>query len=82
MAWETSHILYEWEVFNEIEIMGKKRSYSDGPRFLILHRLDNVAVSCPQIPTHALTTPVWYNYSNERWMLANGQELHIPHKFL
>lgn len=79
MAHETTHILYEWETFTEVEIMGQKRRYSDGPKSIIAHRLDTLA-AYPQIPANAFQTRVYWSSYNERWCLANGQELHLPHK--
>jgi len=75
-----SHILYEWENYVEVKIAGETRRYNDGYRSLIMHRLEDIAKSCPQIPTTALKTPVWYSSYNETWFLANGQRLQLPHK--
>lgn len=79
MAWETTHILYEWEPYNEVEIMGEVRRYSDGYRSLIVHQLDDLQ-GFPQIPEHALKTPVWWSAYEEKWFLASGKELKLPHK--
>ena len=81
MAHETTHILYEWEPSTEVEIMGKVRSYSLGYHSLILHRLADLALT-PQIPDDALKTPCWYSGYLERWFLANGEPLELPHKLL
>ena len=79
MAHETTHILYEWEDFTEVEIMGKLRCYSTGSRSLIVHRLDTLQ-HFPQIPATARKTPVWYSGYNEKWYLANGQELRMDRR--
>lgn len=79
MTDHTTHILYEWEDWAEVEIMGKTRRYSNGYRSLIVHRLDTLE-HFPQIPTNALKTPVWYSGYTERWYLGNGKELQLPHK--
>jgi hypothetical protein len=81
MAYETSHILYEWEPTIEVEIAGEKRRYSDGYRSLIIHRLSDLS-GYPQIPAHALKTPVWHSGYLDKWVLANGQDLRLPHKLL
>jgi hypothetical protein len=78
MAHETTHILYEWEPFTEVEIAGKMRSYSLGYHSMTLHRLAELAIT-PEIPTDALQTPCWYSGYLERWFLANGKPLELPH---
>jgi len=79
MAHETTHVLYEWEPFTEVEIMGKVRRYSLGYHSLILHRLADLALT-PQIPDNALKTRCWYSGYLERWFLANRELLELPHK--
>jgi hypothetical protein len=81
MAHETTHIVYEWEPFTEVEMMGKARRYSLGYRSLIVHRLADLALYT-QIPDTALTTPCWYSGYRERWFLANGEPLELPNKLL
>ena len=79
MLHRTTHILYEWEPVTEVEIAGRVRQYSIGYHSFILHRLADLAIT-PQIPDDALTTPCWYNGYLERWFLANGKPLELPHK--
>lgn len=72
-----SHILYEWETFTDVEIRGEVRRYSNGPRSLILHRLENPK---PNVPENALQTPCYYSSYLDKWLLANGELLELPHK--
>lgn len=74
MAHETTHILYEWESYAEVEIRGKMYRYPQGPYSLILHRLDALK-HFPQIPADARKTPCWYSGYTEKWYRANGHEL-------
>lgn len=78
MSNNTTHILYEWEDTNEVEIMGQTRRYRGDYHNLIVHSLDTL--QCFHIPETAMKTPVWFSTYNERWYLANGKPLTIPYK--
>ena len=76
MAHETTHILYEWIPL--METPGGK-TYQGMYHSLIVHRLSDLS-QYPMIPDNAIKTPVWWSGYTERWFLANGQELKLPHK--
>ncbi len=75
---ETSHILYEWEACYQATLPGGHISRSYEERSQIIHRLDTPAKF--RIPENAVTTPVRYDYYQERWYLTNGKPLVLPHR--
>ena len=78
MSHTATHILYEWEDTNEVEVMGEKRRYKGAYHSIIAHRMDTLQAF--HIPETAMKTPVWWSDYTERWHHVNDQPLNIPCK--